>query len=618
VYLTPSPNHWAIDIETDSLDATVIWVACVRNILTGEEHTLVGQDVIKEFVNGKADAYWITHNGLGFDVPTLNRLLGTRIQTNKVIDTFVLSMLFHPTLEGGHSLGAWAKRVGMEKGDFNDFSRYSEEMATYCQQDTRITAEVFLRLTARMRAVGFTEVGCNIEHRAWACIKQQQRNGFAFDVKRAAQLFATLRHEQEGLKEKIYERFPPQLLPIQHYKQSCKKDGSFNAQYERHVGLFPKVELLPDGGYRTYDWVEFNLGSPQQRVEKLLALGWEPREFTPVTEKGGGGNAKATDGGELVPSLQEFVEESGIEEVKLIAQWMALQGRANAVGNWIDLYNDKTGCIHGNLWLASSLRYRHDHPNTANIPSVRLDKDDHPIKGADGYYTYEARDLWTHRGKNGGRKLVGVDAKGIQLRVLAHYLDDEEFTKAILAEDPHAYNRDAWGFSPDASGRRLAKTILYAIVMGAGDGRIASEAGISLAEAKAAKKLLFDRVPGLPALIIRLKQEFKATGRITLCSGSKVAMKRDYTVIPYLLQGDESQIMKLAMIYIDAGIQKENLDVLKVGDIHDEHQYDCSVDCIDVFIRLCDRSFKRAGEFFKYRLPIECSTQVGETWAETH
>jgi DNA polymerase I len=254
----------------------------------------------------------------------------------------------------------------------------------------------------------------------------------------------------------------------------------------------------------------------------------------------------------------------------------------------------------------------------ANIPSVRLDKDDKPIRGAEGYYTYEARDLWTHRGKRGGRKLVGVDAKGIQLRCLAHYLADDNFTAAILAADPHAANRDAWGFTPDAAGRRLAKTILYAIVMGAGDGRIASEAGISVKDAKAAKKLLFDRVPGLPTLIQRLKREFDRTGRITLCDGSKVAMKSSHTVIPYLLQGDESRIMKLAAIYIDAGIRKNNFDVIKVGDIHDEHQYDCYTPHIEGFIKLCEESFKKAGEFFKYKLPIECDAKVGETWAETH
>lgn len=626
MYLTPTDKHWVIDIETDDLDATGIWVACVRNIVTKEERTLVGHEEIRSFIKARPDVYWITHNGIEFDIPTCERLLKLNVPVTRIIDTFVLSMLYMPTLEGGHSLKEWAKRVGMEKIEFDDFSKYSEEMATYCLQDARITAEVFLRLSRRMRDLGFTEVGCSIEHRAWAIIRQQRRNGFYFDVKRAGLLFAEIRALQEHLKEKIYERFPPVLTCVGQFRNAYKRDGQFTANYLKHEARYPKLEIDGDGGYRVFDWVEFNLGSPPQRTEKLLALGWKPKEFTPITKKGGGGNPKATDGGELVPSLLQFVEESGIEEVRLIAQWMALQGRANALGNWIDLYNDKTGCIHGNLWLASSLRYRHDNPNTANIPSVRLrevvapdgTKEEHPIRGIEGYFTYEARDLWTHRGRNGERKLVGVDAKGIQLRCLAHYLDDPDFTAAILAKDPHAANRDAWGFTPDATGRRLAKTILYAIVMGAGDGRIASEAGISVKEAKAAKKLLFDRVPGLPALIKRLKSEFDKTGRITLCDGSKVAMKRDYTVVPYLLQGDESRIMKLAMIYIDKDVREQNLDVLKVGDIHDEHQYDCAINDIDRFIDLCRGCFKRAGEFFKYKVPMDCDAKVGETWAETH
>lgn len=618
MYLTPSTKHWAIDIETDDLKATVIWCAAVRNVVTKEEHLLVGHDQIKDFIDRHNDVTWVTHNGLGFDVPTVNRLLKTNIPVTKVVDTFVLSMLYMPNLEGGHALGTWAKRVGMEKIDYNDWSKYSEEMGKYCLGDTRITAEVFRRLSKRMREVGFTEVGCSIEHRAWAIIRKQKQNGFAFDVKRAGILLAEIRERQEELKEKIYARFPPVLTCIREYGTAYKRDGNFTANYLKHKERYPKLEFTRDGGYRVFDWVEFNLGSPSQRVEKLVALGWKPREFTPITPKGGGGNPKATDGGELVPSLKEFCEESGIEEVKLIAQWMALEGRANAVGNWIDLYDYDTGCIHGNLWLASSLRYRHDKPNTANIPAVRVDKDEKPILGIAGYYTYEARDLWTHRGRRGDRKLVGVDAKGIQLRCLAHYLDDADFTAAILAKDPHAANRDAWGFTSDAAGRRLAKTILYAIVMGAGDGRIASEAGITTAEAKAAKKLLFDRVPGLPTLIKRLKREFDQAGRITLCDGSKVAMKSAHTVIPYLLQGDESRIMKLAAIYIQRGIEQQNLDVLKVGDIHDEHQYDVYTPHVEQFIILCKDCFKRAGEFFNYKVPMDCDAKVGETWAETH
>jgi DNA polymerase-1 len=235
----------------------------------------------------------------------------------------------------------------------------------------------------------------------------------------------------------------------------------------------------------------------------------------------------------------------------------------------------------------------------------------------EGAYTYEARDLWTVRSPD--RRLVGVDAKGIQLRVLAHYLNNKSFTEAILAEDPHSANRDAWGFPEGKQGRALAKTIIYATIMGAGDARIAAEAKISKKEAKEAKDLFFDRVPELPKLINRLKGEYNRDGRITLCDGSRIIPRRDYMVIPGLLQGDESRIMKKAAILSAVEIYKRELDVLKVGDIHDEWQSDTHVRCVEELTTdLYPTAFRCSGEYFNYNLPIDCDSKVGLTWAETH
>ena len=134
--------------------------------MTKEEHRLVGKEAIKQFIDDHPEAIWVTHNGLEFDVPTLNRLLRTNIKPTKVVDTFVLSMLYHPTLPGGHSLADWAKRVGMEKIEFNDWTHYSDEMGEYCLGASRLPAAVFRSLAKRMRDIGFTEVGCSIENRA--------------------------------------------------------------------------------------------------------------------------------------------------------------------------------------------------------------------------------------------------------------------------------------------------------------------------------------------------------------------------------------------------------------------------------------------------------------------
>lgn len=615
MYLSkPDKRYWVIDIETDGLAATVIWVMCAVNVVTGEEVSLTDTEAIRRWIEERLSegCVFIGHNLLSFDVPCLNRIAATRIPVGRCIDTFVMSMHYSPSLAGGHSLDSWGQRLGFPKSSWSDWSKLSDGMVAYCLRDCHVNVRVWTRLSERMASVGFTNRACEIEHRAWSIIQRQRKSGFQLDIPAAQALYAEVRQVERELRDKIYEQWPPVLAPVKRFAKAVKSNGDYTVGFQRHREEYPKLEILEDGGYQAYDYVEFNLGSPAQRVEKLLELGWKPREFTKVTEKGGGGNPKVTSKGNLVPSLLEFIENDGEDSpIRLLAEWIAINGRGNMINTWIQAADEK-GLIHGNLWLAGSLRYRHDKPNTANIPAVRVG-DSGPLRGRSGVYTYEARDLWTVRDRN-TRRLVGVDAKGIQLRILAHYLNNPTFTENILKEDPHSANQQSMGLPT----RALTKTITYATLMGAGDAKIAGEAKISLSEAKDAKGLFFEQVPELPELIKRLKYELKRTGRIGLCDGSRVLVPSDHMVIPYLLQGDESRIMKQAMIFVDQLVRKEKLDAIKVGDIHDEWQTDVLDNHTSKFIDCCKDAFPRSGSSFDYRVPIECDAKVGLTWAETH
>jgi DNA polymerase I-like protein with 3'-5' exonuclease and polymerase domains len=92
-------------------------------------------------------------------------------------------------------------------------------------------------------------------------------------------------------------------------------------------------------------------------------------------------------------------------------------------------------------------------------------------------------------------------------------------------------------------------------------------------------------------------------------------------VIPYLLQGDESRLMKKAMILVDAEVRQswiKNDHVLKVADIHDEWQYRVRKKYVQQFINLALPCFPRAGKSFNYNILIEGDAKEGLTWAETH
>lgn len=617
MFLKYNENYWAIDIEGNPIPSTRIWCAVCVNVVSKEVVRLVGERQVKEWFTEKAKekgVRFIGHNILGYDAPTLNRLLQCGIKLNTLIDTMLMSMFYSPSLDGGHSLDTWGVRLHFPKIKFDDFDKYSDEMLEYCEQDTKLCLRVYLALIARMTKAGFTEEGIDLEHKSWYLVKQQQEVGFPFNIKEAHILYAKINEKLEDLRQQIYHHWPPELQIIKTFKQARKADGSYTSNYLRHQEQYVKLQENNEGGYYAYDYIEFNLASPDQRREKLLELGWQPKEFTKPSKTHPDGQAKVTDKGSLVPSLLEFVEESGNEQVKLLARWLDYNARATMINTWIEAYNENTGRIHGSLWLANTLRYRHSDPNTANIPAVRLNKEGHPLRDEDGAFTYEARDLWTCSDPV-NRRLVGVDAKGIQLRVLAHHLNNKEFMDAVLNGDPHSYNQEIGGFRD----RPTAKTFIYAFLLGAGDKKVGQIIGGTQKDGRDIKARFIGNFPGLARLLSDLEQQIKRTGRIRLCDGTPIIVTQPHTRLGYLLQGDENRIMKRAAVLTKAECVRRNLDVIKVGDIHDEWQSDAHVNAVQ---ELCEdvypRAFAASGRSFNYRVPIECDSKVGLTWAETH
>ena len=605
---------YVIDIETDSLKATRIWVMCWKNVLTGETGECRSIDSVKQFFAKTKGGIFIGHNILKFDAPVLIRLAGVSISPSRCIDTLVLSTLYNPSLLGGHSLEAWGERLGNEKIPFNEFSRFSEEMVTYCHQDVALTCELFIKLIRVLKKIGFSEKSIYIQHMFMVLLNKQHNNGFYFNGPKAINLYTKLRELENGLGEQIRLVFPPKKVLVAN-RTSFKKDGSFTSMYEKDIQRF-EVDQLEDGTYNAYEYLPFSIGSPAQRVEKLMDLGWVPEEFTPKTRKGGGGNPKPFEHGKMSPSLEKFLETTEVPEVELIAKWMAYNGRANMINTWLNEWNEDDWCIHGKLLVADTLRLRHQSPNTANIPAVRTRKivgDDGVERevvlfGQDGYYTYEARDCWTARP---GRVLVGTDADGLELRMLAHSLNRPAFTKQVVEGDPHQYNADTVGIP-----RPLAKTLLYAIQYGAQPPKVASIIKSSVKEGAKIRSQFLERL-GLKGVMDDAISE-QEHGRIELVDGSKVVCPSPHAALNYKLQGGGARVMALGAIFLEQHIRRSGLDSLKVGDIHDEWQYDVDPKDAREHARLSVQSIREAGEELNLNVPLDGTAKEGLTWAETH
>ena len=619
-YLTYDERYWACDIEADNLleAATRIWCATVENIVTGEKYVFTDSESFSDWLSG--GRVLVGHNFIAYDLPMLNRHWGTRIGIMSVVDTFVLSQLYNPVFSGGHSLDAWGQRLKHPKGEYNDFSQLTPAMVEYCANDTSLTAKLYRKLSARMVSVGFSEEGCEIEHLAWNIIQnKQRRRGFPFSKQKAEELLAELEGRKARLESEIYKLFPPQLQLIGEYSRPYKLNGEKTANFTRHCEQYPKVEVTDDGrGYRVFDFVKFNIGSPKQRIEKILELGWEPTHWN-VNKKTKEKTSPKVD----EDSLTAFAEKSGVPEVKAIAKWIVVNSRiVNMLRPWLNAYNEETCAIHGRLFIASTLRYRHSNPNTANIPAVKTKKDEDGkeriLFGEPGGWAYECRDLFTC-GDPDNYSLVGVDAKGIQIRILLNYAYSQEAFELYTQGDPHVNNARILGLANKAAGKKF----FYTLIMGGAGARLAADQlqfGTRLTAKQGAemKERMIETIPGFKELIKRLEEELDRTGRIKLCDGTPILVPSPHMVIPYLLQGDESRIMKLAGIWLDKEIRREKLDAHKVGDIHDEWQFVVCNQHVPRFMEVALAIFPRVGEHFKYRVPIEGDAKKGLTWAETH
>ena len=146
------------------------------------------------------------HNGISFDAPILNRLAGTNIKLSQVRDTLIESQLYNPMREEGHSLKAWGKKLNFEKGELDDFKEYNQDMLEYCIRDTELNRKLAVKLEEEGKT--FSKKSYELERQVRAIIDQQQKNGFAFNLKEALSLQIQLEEEQYELEQKAEEIFP--------------------------------------------------------------------------------------------------------------------------------------------------------------------------------------------------------------------------------------------------------------------------------------------------------------------------------------------------------------------------------------------------------------------------
>ena len=213
------------DIEANGLKPTKVWVIVACDLANRETIVFSG-DTLQDFNAYIKDAEVIGHNIIGYDIPVLERLLGTDFSSCKVTDTLVLSRLTDPSREGGHSLDNWGQRLGFLKGEHNDWDTFSQDMVDYCKQDVLVNVKVYDALQAVLS--GFGSESISLEHRVQSIITKQTENGWLLDQEKAFVLLAELKERKFDLEDNVQRTFKPLPTFIKTVKPKFKKDESLS------------------------------------------------------------------------------------------------------------------------------------------------------------------------------------------------------------------------------------------------------------------------------------------------------------------------------------------------------------------------------------------------------
>jgi len=571
------------DIETDGLDATVIHCICAIKDDSTVYNFIGGEAVanFKEWLDTEECSLLVGHNIIGFDIPVL-RKLSNYSWDYPIRDTLVLSRLVNPSLEGGHSLKAWGERIGNYKDDYQGgWESYNKEMLEYCQQDVRVTKDVFRRLGVELK--DFTEQSVELEHKVAEIIHQQEVNGILFNERKAYEVLSILKERVLQIVLEVRKVFTP--LPVwtelTELKQTHKKDGTPTVAYQKQLDRGAHYE---DGTWGCIEYPEFNLGSRQQIARYLQHFGWEPQEFT---DKGN-------------PIVNEKVLENvNIPEVKLIVEYLTITKRVAMVESWIEAV-ESDGRIHGRVNSCGAVtgRMTHSKPNLAQVPAVYSE------------YGKECRELWV---VPEGKKLVGVDASGLELRMLAHYMNDDKYTEEILNGDIHTANQMAAGLQS----RDTAKTFIYAYLYGAGDSKIGSIVGGSAKAGASLKAKFLDNTPALKTLRRRVDSQ-SSKGWLRGLDGRRLNIRSQHAALNVLLQSAGAIVMKQALVLLDKYAKSYKINFKFVLNVHDEFQCEVAQEEAEQFGSLAVECIKRAGLDFQLNCPLDGEYKVGDTWAQTH
>ncbi len=231
-----------------------------------------------------------------------------------------------------------------------------------------------------------------------------------------------------------------------------------------------------------------------------------------------------------------------------------------------------------------------------------------------------------------GRVLVDADYSQIELRLLAHIANDETMIAAFRSgEDIHAVTASQVFGVPLAEvtplQRSHAKAVNFGIVYGISAFSLAQDIGVFQSEAKAYMDSYFAKYHGVRAYMTRVVEQAKADGYVTTLFGRRRDLPElkssnfnlrsfgERVALNMPIQGTAADIIKAAMVRVDARMRAEKLQARLLLQVHDELIVECPAEEAETVKNILVDEMEHVVD---YRVPLLVDAKIGASWAEAH
>ena len=686
-------DGYIIDIEADNLYlvSKEIWYIHCRSLDNTKELELFPfRDGYENCAKSLIDFHnsfgekplVVSYNGLGYDHWMLWKFFKISFHLGKggsdwfgdrpvqYLDLFVMSQYLEPE-RARHSLASYGEELGNSKIDFSDFSKYSEEMRTYCKQDTSVTLSVYKKLMLVLSSLYQKDYPSL--PKSFLCMQKdyylyaaQSFTGIKFDKVAAIDFVSEIDTEMQQIEQEVLPQLPSRGLKVGEQKfysmpkSPFKKDGSLSSHMlnfisKHNLMASPDNQVLFDG-----EWYpiksEFTLPVRLPMEIKdgddikdwFISKGWEPTLWNFKRDEKG--KPMRDSKGEVITTTPKLQEQGKIcpnllkldgELPKKIVRFLSLRNRKSVVTGWLGHWRlDFDGRLPAEI-TGYTPTTRVKHSCIVNLPKASPEV----VKG------YEIRSLFI---VDKGLKYVSADAAALENRTVADYTfkyDDGKFADLVLNGDSHSYNaciffpKETAGFDPSSSDfdkddpkfkpyRNKAKTGAYSLAYGASVKKFTKSLGLTERDGKIAYDNYWEANAGLKMFKQAVERYWESVGKkkyIVSKDGHILSARSKHLLVNLCGQTLGAKVMSYAFCMLDNKLGWMQIDelgrpfyeykgyrVARLAAFHDQGDYEAEPEVAEEVGRMLVDLIKKAGTMLGMQVVLDGEYKVGDNAAEIH